>query len=81
MGSRGAEELGAWGTSGDLGINSTPAPTATASKAIHKKLLDRDSLSAPSVDKLWGGGGSISAVATATWVMTEDRSAPPGEGG
>ena len=75
LGSVGAAMLGVCGTSGDLGMSNTPAPTATASKATHKKLLDRDSPSSPALDKLWGGGGSMSAVATATWVMTEDRSA------
>jgi len=76
LGSVGAAMLGVGGTSDDLGMSNTPAATATANTATHKKLLDRDSLSPPSRDKLCGGGGSMSAVATATWVMTEDRSAP-----
>jgi hypothetical protein len=35
--------LGDGDTSEDMGMSNTPAPTATANKAIHKKLLDRDS--------------------------------------
>ena len=80
LGSTGAAMLGVCGTSDDLGMSNTPAHTATANTANHKKPLDRDSPSPPALDKLWGGGGSMSAVATATWVMTEDRSAPAGPG-
>ncbi len=78
LGSVGAAMLGEGGTSDDLGMSNTPAHTAIANTASHKKPLDRDSPSPLPLDKLWGGGGSMSAVATATWVMTEERSAPAG---
>lgn len=80
LGSTGTTWLGGGGASEALGMSNKPAPTATANKTIHMKPLDRDSLSVPSLDKLCGGGGSMSAVATATCVMTDDRSAPAGPG-